>query len=60
MRFTEEQIGQFREAGYQEAQGGFARRPYLTGDQATGGRQEYGVEVAGTWDQEVARLLAVG
>gem|GEM_PF-134405 len=42
----------------QEAQGGFPRRPYLTGDQATGGRQEYGVEVAGTWDQEVARLLA--
>jgi hypothetical protein len=32
-------------------------RPYLSGPQATGGRREYGVTVAGTWDQHVARLL---
>jgi phytanoyl-CoA hydroxylase len=32
-------------------------RPYLTGSQATGGLREYGVQVAGTWDQEVERML---
>lgn len=32
-------------------------RPYLTGPQASGGRREYGVTVAGTWDQQVARML---
>jgi ectoine hydroxylase-related dioxygenase (phytanoyl-CoA dioxygenase family) len=43
----------------QEAQGGFTygRRPYLTGPQASGGRAEYGVTVAGTWEREVARVL---
>jgi ectoine hydroxylase-related dioxygenase (phytanoyl-CoA dioxygenase family) len=43
-----------------EAQVGFApgQRPYLTGPNATGGEQEYGVRIAGTWDQEVARVLA--
>ena len=33
-------------------------RPYLTGPKATGGAREYGVPVAGTWEQEVARVLA--
>ncbi len=44
----------------QEAQGGFAlgKRPYLTGPKASGGLAEYGVKVAGTWEQEVARVLA--
>jgi phytanoyl-CoA hydroxylase len=28
-------------------------RPYITGPKATGGMREYGVQVAGTWDQEV-------
>ena len=32
-------------------------RPYLTGDKATGGLQEYGAVVAGTWDREVDRVL---
>jgi phytanoyl-CoA hydroxylase len=32
-------------------------RPYLTGPQATGGLREYGVKVAGTWDEEVKRML---
>jgi ectoine hydroxylase-related dioxygenase (phytanoyl-CoA dioxygenase family) len=32
-------------------------RPYLTGPLASGGLREYGVKVAGTWDQEVERLL---
>ena len=32
-------------------------RPYLTGPQATGGLREYGVTVAGTWEQQVERLL---
>jgi phytanoyl-CoA hydroxylase len=32
-------------------------RPYLTGPQATGGRREYGVQVAGTWESEVERAL---
>lgn len=43
-----------------EAQGGFevGKRPYLTGPQATGGVAEYGVRVAGTWQQEVERALA--
>ena len=30
-------------------------RPYVTGPRATGGRAEYGVEVAGTWEREVER-----
>jgi ectoine hydroxylase-related dioxygenase (phytanoyl-CoA dioxygenase family) len=44
----------------QEARSGFAygRRPYLTGPRASGGRDEYGVTVAGTWDDQVARVLA--
>jgi phytanoyl-CoA hydroxylase len=33
-------------------------RPYLTGPEATGGLREYGVRVAGTWEQEVERALA--
>jgi ectoine hydroxylase-related dioxygenase (phytanoyl-CoA dioxygenase family) len=44
----------------QEAQGGFARakRPYLTGPNATGGLKEHGVKIAGTWDAEVERVLS--
>jgi ectoine hydroxylase-related dioxygenase (phytanoyl-CoA dioxygenase family) len=34
------------------------KRPYLTGPEATGGVREYGVKVAGTWEQEVAKALA--
>jgi ectoine hydroxylase-related dioxygenase (phytanoyl-CoA dioxygenase family) len=43
-----------------EALAGFplGKRPYLTGPNAAGGgEEEYGVRVAGTWDQEVARAL---
>jgi hypothetical protein len=32
-------------------------RPYLTGPPATGGLREYGVTVAGTWEQQVERML---
>jgi len=32
-------------------------RPYLTGERATGGQAEYGVRVAGTWEQEVEKTL---
>jgi len=32
-------------------------RPYLTGPDASGGEREYGVRVAGTWEQEVQRVL---
>jgi phytanoyl-CoA hydroxylase len=32
-------------------------RPYLTGPDASGGLREYGVRVAGTWEQEVDRTL---
>lgn len=32
--------------------------PLLTGPEATGGVKEYGVEVAGTWEAQVARLLS--
>jgi phytanoyl-CoA hydroxylase len=32
--------------------------PYLTGPHATGGEQEYGERVAGTWDAEVEQALA--
>ncbi len=32
--------------------------PVLTGPEATGGEKEYGVTVAGTWTQEVAKSLA--
>ena len=41
------------------AQGGFSidKRPYLSGPQATGGQKEYGVRVAGTWEQEIERVL---
>lgn len=41
------------------ARGGFevGKRPYLTGPEATGGEREYGVEVAGTWEQEIDRVL---
>ncbi len=31
-------------------------RPYVTGPRSTGGRAEYGVEVAGTWEGEVQRV----
>ncbi|HEX8237882.1 MAG TPA: phytanoyl-CoA dioxygenase family protein [Abditibacteriaceae bacterium] len=43
----------------QEAVGGFepGKRPYLTGPQANGGENEYGVKVGGTWEQEVQRVL---
>ena len=34
-------------------------RPYVTGPRATGGRAEYGVEVAGTWEREVRHALAM-
>jgi ectoine hydroxylase-related dioxygenase (phytanoyl-CoA dioxygenase family) len=45
----------------QEAVSGFepGRRPHLTGSGSTGGLAEYGVQVAGTWDDEVARVLAL-
>jgi len=33
-------------------------RPYLTGPEASGGLREYGVTVAGTWEQEVERVLS--
>ena len=41
------------------ARGGYepGKRPYLTGDQATGGLSEHGVKVAGTWETEVERVL---
>ena len=41
------------------AHGGFAeeKRPYLTGPQATGGEREYGIRIAGTWEQEVEKVL---
>lgn len=44
-----------------QAKGGLAsdKRPYLTGPQATGGEREYGVRVAGTWEREVERVLAI-
>jgi ectoine hydroxylase-related dioxygenase (phytanoyl-CoA dioxygenase family) len=32
-------------------------RPYLTGPKATGGQKEYGVRVAGTWPEEIDRVL---
>jgi ectoine hydroxylase-related dioxygenase (phytanoyl-CoA dioxygenase family) len=43
----------------QEAVGGFepGKRPYLTGPDASGGQNEYGVQVGGTWEQEVERVL---
>ncbi len=34
------------------------KRPYLTGDKASGGVNEHGVNVAGTWEAEVERVLA--
>ncbi len=42
------------------ARGGFERgkRPYLTGDMASGGLSEHGVVVSGTWDDEVEAVLA--
>ncbi len=42
------------------AQGGFPldKRPYLTGAAASGGLNEHGVTVAGTWEREVAAVLA--
>lgn len=43
-----------------QARGGFpvGKRPFLTGPDATGGKREYGVRVAGTWDAEVERVLS--
>jgi ectoine hydroxylase-related dioxygenase (phytanoyl-CoA dioxygenase family) len=42
------------------ARGGFevGKRPYLTGEHASDGLREHGVVVAGTWENEVARVLA--
>ncbi|MYE27554.1 MAG: hypothetical protein F4X87_10165 [Chloroflexi bacterium] len=41
------------------AKSGFTlgKRPYLTGDESSGGEKEHGVVVAGTWEQEVAAVL---
>ena len=41
------------------ARGGFppGKRPFLTGPDATGGEAEYGVRVAGTWEDEIERVL---
>lgn len=41
------------------ARGGFevARRPYLTGPEATGGLREHGVQLTGTWETEVEQVL---
>jgi ectoine hydroxylase-related dioxygenase (phytanoyl-CoA dioxygenase family) len=41
------------------ARGGFepGKRPLLTGPGSSGGEQEYGKRIAGTWDDEVARAL---
>ena len=33
-------------------------RTHLSGPETTGGEKEYGVQVAGTWDREVDRILA--
>lgn len=45
----------------QEAVGGFApgKRPALTGPEATGGAREYGERIAGTWKEQVKRVLAM-
>ena len=42
------------------AKSGFplGKRPYLTGEKASGGLNEHGVVVAGTWEAEVERALA--
>ena len=32
-------------------------QPLLVGPEASGGRAEYGVQVAGTWEQEIERVL---
>ena len=42
----------------QEAVGGFRVRPHLSGPQATGGEREYGERIAGTWDDQVERVLS--
>ncbi len=34
------------------------QRTHLCGSETTGGEREYGVKVAGTWEREVARVLA--
>ena len=41
------------------ARSGFevGKRPFLSGPEASGGEREYGVNVAGTWEQEVAQVL---
>ena len=43
-----------------QAEGGFAKdkRALLTGPASTGGEAEYGERIAGTWDAQVARVLA--
>ena len=42
------------------AKSGFplGKRPYLTGEQASGGLKEHGVVVAGAWDSEVAAAIS--
>jgi len=42
------------------AKSGFplGKRPYLSGPQASGGLKEHGARIAGTWEQEVAAVLA--
>ena len=44
------------------ARGGFepGKRPFLTGPEASGGEREYGTRVAGTWEEQVARVLGGG
>ena len=44
-------------ADAQLTEGDRRTRPYLTGPKATGGRAEYGVDLAHRWEGEVARVL---
>ncbi len=44
------------------AKSGFplGKRPYLTGEAASGGLNEHGLVIAGTWEREVEAILASG
>ncbi len=52
LHFINGEMDKTAQSGYE-----LGKRPYLTGDDSSGGMKEHGVQVAGTWEQEVQRVL---
>lgn len=54
LHFINGEMDETAQSGYE-----LGKRPYLTGNDSSGGMKEHGVQVAGTWEQEVQRVLNI-